>query len=70
MTKFLLPILLLLSFQSLAQKQLTSEMLEKHAVRFSLTGDNSFPQTAHESWASWIGNNQFVGLAEVHNSKQ
>ena len=69
MPKLLLAILILLSNQSIAQN-LTPELLDKHAFRFSITGKNSFSDSAQIKWKTWIGDNQFVGLAEVHNSKQ
>lgn len=45
-------------------------MLDRHATRFSINSDNTFSEDVQEKWDSWIGDHQFVGLAEVHNSKQ
>lgn len=70
MPKLLLAILILLSNQSIAQMNLTPELLDKHAFRFSINSKNSFSDSAQIKWKTWIGDNQFVGLAEVHNSKQ
>lgn len=53
-----------------AQQPLTSELLEQSAVRFSLNTEGQFDDDTRQKWIEWIGANQFVGLAEVHNSAQ
>lgn len=53
-----------------AQQPLTSELLEQSAVRFSLNTEGQFDNDTRQKWIEWIGANQFVGLAEVHNSAQ
>lgn len=61
----------LLAITSLsAQKQLTSAMLEEAAFRFSLNEQGELSDEARKQWNSWIENNQYVGIAEVHNSRQ
>ena len=49
---------------------MTSEILERHAYRFSLNEGHELDYQSKEKWLKWIGNNQFVGIAEVHNSVQ
>lgn len=53
-----------------AQKQLTSAMLEEAAFRFSLSEKGELSDEARKQWNSWIENNRYVGIAEVHNSSQ
>ncbi|MEO9870195.1 hypothetical protein [Ekhidna sp.] len=45
-------------------------MMESSAVRFSLSEQHEINGAAKEQWTNWIADNQFVGLAEVHNSAQ
>lgn len=59
-----------LVFNSIAQTPLTTEMLEESALRFTLNKQGQLDQIARDKWLNWIGNNQYVGLAEVHNSVQ
>lgn len=61
---------ILLSSQLFAQVELTSEMMEEYAFRFTIDEENSLSQNAKEKWISYIGDNQFVGLAEIHKSVQ
>lgn len=72
--KQLLKIYLLIAFfhghALLAQQQLTPELLEKNCIRFSLNEQGELPEKARSQWQEWISENQFVGLAEVHNSVQ
>lgn len=53
-----------------AQQPLTSDMLEKSAFRFSLNAEGQLEGDTKEKWLDWIGDNQYIGLAEVHNSAQ
>lgn len=53
-----------------AQQQLTPELLEANCFRFSLNEQGDIPDDAKKQWMEWISGNQFVGLAEVHNSAQ
>ncbi|WP_436515092.1 hypothetical protein [Ekhidna sp. To15] len=53
-----------------AQQPLTHELLEESAIRFSLNAEGQIEGEARKKWLEWIGNNQFVGLGEVHNSAQ
>ncbi len=53
-----------------AQPKLTPELLEQHSFRFSLTPEGTLSPKASTQWKEWIHNNQFVGIAEVHNSAQ
>lgn len=62
-------ILLALGIAS-AQEPLTSDLLEKSAVRFALNEEGLLDEEAKNQWLEWIGNNQYVGLGEVHNSAQ
>ncbi|MEO9485635.1 MAG: hypothetical protein ABJG47_19410 [Ekhidna sp.] len=57
-------------FQLHGQKVLTSEMMEASAMRFSLSEGHGINGNAREQWLKWIDENQFVGIAEVHNSAQ
>ena len=52
------------------QQPLTAEMLDKAAIRFSLNAENQLEGSSREQWMEWVGANQFVGIAEVHNSAQ
>lgn len=61
---------LLLNTQSYGQQTLTADMLEQAAFRFSLTSDQQLTDHARTQWVNWIDTNQYVGLAEVHNSAQ
>ena len=45
-------------------------MLEQQAFRFTLAEDHTFSKEADETWKAWLEGSQYVGLAEVHNSKQ
>ena len=63
-------IFILLSNQLFAQVELTSEMMEEYAFRFSIDEENNLSQDAKEKWISYIGENQFIGLAEIHRSVQ
>jgi len=64
-------ILFLMVFQIInAQKPLTTEMLEESTFRFTLQDDLTFSEEATSQWDQWIGDNQFVGLAEVHRTTQ
>ncbi len=53
-----------------AQQTLTSELLEKSAIRFTINSEGQLEGNARRQWLTWIGDNQYVGLAEVHNSAQ
>lgn len=53
-----------------AQQPLTSELLEKSAIRFSLNAEGQLEDEPRKQWLDWIGDNQYIGLAEVHNSAQ
>ncbi|WP_462252635.1 hypothetical protein [Ekhidna sp.] len=53
-----------------AQQSLTSDLLEKSAIRFSLNSEGQLEGDAREQWLQWIGDNQYIGMAEVHNSAQ
>ena len=72
MSKYIVPALLsiLFSFSCIAQQELTAEMLEASAFRFSLNDQGKLEGEAREKWLNWIGNNQFVGFAELHHSAQ
>ncbi|MEM7296660.1 MAG: hypothetical protein AAF391_00160 [Bacteroidota bacterium] len=65
-------VLFLLSFSisSVGQQPLTSDLLEESAIRFTLTDQFELTESAKDQWANLIGDSQFVGLAEVHNSAQ
>ncbi len=67
---FSLLVTLFFSHSLQAQQQLTPELLEANCVRFSLNDQGSLPQDSWAQWQEWISGNQFVGLAEVHNSAQ
>lgn len=54
----------------IAQKPLTSAMLEQQAIRFTLDDQNNLDTNTRRQWLSWVGNHQFVGIAEVHHSRQ
>lgn len=68
--KIFFGIFILLSNQLFSQVELTSEMMEEYAFRFSIDKDNNLNKEAQEKWISFIGENQFVGLAEIHRSTQ
>lgn len=70
MLKAYLSLVILLPFSIFTQASLTVELLEQSAIRFSLTEEEQLSGKARELWLEWIGENQFVGLAEVHNSAQ
>lgn len=53
-----------------AQQPLTSQLLEKSVIRFSLNAEGQLEGEARKQWLDWIGNNQYIGLAEIHNSAQ
>ncbi|WP_425390233.1 hypothetical protein [Ekhidna sp.] len=63
-------ILLAISMIGRSQQPLTSQMIEESAFRFSLNAENQLEGEAREKWLNWVGDNQYVGLAEVHNSAQ
>lgn len=63
-------LLILLPAISFSQKELTTEMLEASAFRFSLQDNSTFSEEAKSQWGKWIGENQFIGLAEVHGTTQ
>lgn len=66
----LLAVLILLGNQSIAQQTLTPELMEAYAFRFSINNEHNLTDSAGVKWKTWIGDNQFIGLAEVHNSVQ
>lgn len=68
--KIVFGIFILISNQLFAQVELTSEMMEEYAFRFSIDEENILSKEAQEKWISYIGDNQFVGLAEIHRSVQ
>ncbi|MEZ5038599.1 MAG: hypothetical protein R2828_01850 [Saprospiraceae bacterium] len=69
--RFLFLLCFLLGNQLLAQTSLTSDMLERYAFRFTIDDQNNLKDSVvQKQWNSWIGENQFVGIAEVHNSRQ
>lgn len=70
MLKTLLPVFILISLQLQAQEELTAALLEEQAIRFKLTDEYALPEDAGQTWREWIAEDQFVGLAEVHNSQQ
>ena len=53
-----------------AQQPLTTELLEQSAIRFSLNEAGHLDGEARKQLLEWIGENQYVGLAEVHKSAQ
>ncbi len=53
-----------------AQETLTSAHLEPNTFRFTLGPDNKITGEAKEQLLELIGQNQFVGIAEVHQSQQ
>ena len=53
-----------------AQEVLTQDLLEKYTYRFSLNADHEFEGEGKEKWTEWTIGNQFIGIAEVHNSAQ
>lgn len=63
-------ILLLLTIPIIGQKTLDAEMLESHTFRFSLDANNNFNEATQVKWLELIDGHQFIGLAEVHNSRQ
>ena len=69
-TQFIISLMLATYSTSVAQPQLTSELLESSAIRFTLTSDNQITDSILHYWNELIGESQFVGLAEVHNSDQ
>lgn len=70
MQKIVYLLLITTSLLSHAQKPLTAEILEQSAIRFTLSEDHQLTGDAREQWLEWIGDSQYVGLAEVHNSAQ
>lgn len=70
MSRLLLLLFLCVSSPLLAQQDLTVELLETQAFRFTLDDQHHFADNAQTQWQSWIGDHQFVGIAEIHNSKQ
>lgn len=70
MMKRFIAIILLSSNLAIAQENLTSDLLESQAFRFAIGDDLLLPENASMKWENWIEGNQFVGLAEVHNSRQ
>ena len=53
-----------------AQQELTSDLLEKSTFRFTLNQEGQIDDETRKQWLEWIGENRYVGLAEVHNSAQ
>ncbi|MEP5610871.1 MAG: hypothetical protein ABJP45_01415 [Cyclobacteriaceae bacterium] len=53
-----------------AQETLTSEHLEPYTFRFSLASQHQISDEARTIISDLVGENQFVGIAEVHQSQQ
>lgn len=53
-----------------AQQELTSKQLEQSAIRFELNEAHSIVGDAKGQILTLVGQNQFIGIAEVHNSEQ
>ena len=70
MAKLLSALFFLALSPLLAQQPLTSDLLEPAVFRFSLDEAHEMDAATEAQWLEWIGENQFIGLAEVHNSAQ
>ncbi|MEQ9405392.1 MAG: hypothetical protein RIM99_17515 [Cyclobacteriaceae bacterium] len=67
-TLFLLSSALILN--SLAQETLSVNHLEQAAIRFTLNENHEMDQETKNQLSELIGDDQFVGIAEVHQSQQ
>ncbi|MEM9859499.1 MAG: hypothetical protein AAF843_19250, partial [Bacteroidota bacterium] len=52
------------------QQPLTPQLLEESAYRFTLTTEHRLKEPAKVEWKELIGDTNYVGLAEIHNSAQ
>jgi hypothetical protein len=53
-----------------AQNKLTTETLKKHTQYFTIESDFQFPETINKYLRNEANKNQFIGIAEVHQSEQ
>lgn len=68
--KFLSFCLILSFFTMNAQKQLTLNDLKKHTQYFSISNSYDFSENVKDFLATGAKENQFIGIAEVHQSEQ
>lgn len=68
--QFLYVLLLLSSAEVCSQEKLLSNHLEPYATRFSISSNYEFGDSIKQLLSEEISKNNFVGLAELHQSRQ